>query len=121
MMAVGWPTTGRVWVEVGYWITRWMTQLPSGEIRSGDPEPNLLGLGLASFGAGDCGSGRWKGVVDRSLIVRSAVPLVRGSTAGDPLSCSSVAGVLLGAAIVKVVTPSGGPASRPRSTCDLLV
>jgi hypothetical protein len=48
------------------------------------------------------------------------VPRVRGFTAGDPLSSSSVvAGVLLGATTVKGVMPSGGPASRPRSTCDL--
>jgi hypothetical protein len=45
--------------------------------------------------------------------------LVRGSTAGDPLSSSSVAGVLLGAATVNGVTPFSCPASRPRSTCDL--
>jgi hypothetical protein len=54
-----------------------------------------------------------------SLIMRSVVPLVRGSTADDPLSSSSVAGVLLGAATVKEVMPSGGPASRLRSTCNL--
>jgi hypothetical protein len=47
------------------------------------------------------------------------VPLVRGSTASDPLPYSSVARVLPGAVTIKGVVPSGGPASRPRSTCDL--
>jgi hypothetical protein len=109
----------RVRVEVGNRITRRMTRLPSGEICGGDPKPNPLGIGLASFGVGDGGSGWWKGVASRSLIVRSAVPLIRGSTTSDPLSCSSVTGVLLGAATVKGVMPSGGPTSCPRSTCDL--
>jgi hypothetical protein len=45
--------------------------------------------------------------------------LVRGSTADDSLSCSSVVGVLLGAAIVNEVMPTGGLASHPKSTCDL--
>jgi hypothetical protein len=36
----------------------------------------------------------------------------------DPLP-SSVVGVLLGEATVKGEAPSGGLASRPRSTCDL--
>jgi hypothetical protein len=47
------------------------------------------------------------------------VPLVRGSTADDFLSSSSVAGVHLGAATVKGVMPFGGLAGRPRSTCDI--
>jgi hypothetical protein len=121
----GWPTNGRVRVEVGNWITQRMTRLPSREIRIGEPEPNLLGLGLASSCVGDGGFGLWNRVVGRSLIMRSAISLVKGSSAGDPLSSSSssssssIAGVLLGAAIVKGVMPSGGPASRPRSTCDL--
>jgi hypothetical protein len=54
----------------------------------------------------------------RSLIVRSVVPLVRGSIAGDPLPCS-VAEVLTSQATVKGVTPSSGLVRRPRSTCDL--
>jgi hypothetical protein len=48
------------------------------------------------------------------MIERSVVPLVKRSTASDPLP-SSVPGVLLGAAIVKGEAPSGGPTSRPRS------
>jgi hypothetical protein len=47
------------------------------------------------------------------------VPLVRGSTTGDPLSCSFVAEVLTSPATMNGVTPSGGPANRPRSTCVL--
>jgi hypothetical protein len=96
-----------------------MTRLPSGEILGGQLEPNPLRLGLASSNVSDGGSGLWKGVADRSLIVRSVMPLVRGSTTGDPLSSSSIVEVLLGAATVKGVMPSGGPASRPRSTYDL--
>jgi hypothetical protein len=96
-----------------------MTWLPSGEIHGDELEPNPLGLGLASFGVCDGGSGRWKGVDGRSLIVRSAVPLVRGSTASDPLSCSSVVGVLLGAATVNGMMLVGGLASHPKLTCDL--
>jgi hypothetical protein len=46
------------------------------------------------------------------------MPLVRGSTAGDPLS-SSVAGVLLGPATMNEVMPSGDLANRPRLTCVL--
>jgi hypothetical protein len=49
------------------------------------------------------------------------VPLVRGSTAGDPLSRSSVAGALTSPTTVNGVAPSGGPASHPRSTWVLLV
>jgi hypothetical protein len=44
------------------------------------------------------------------------VPLVRGSAAGDTLSCSSVVGVLLGVATMKGVMPAGGPSSHPKST-----
>jgi hypothetical protein len=90
--------------------------LPSREIHGGEPRPDPLGLGFASFGVGDGGSDRWKGVAGRSLIVRSAVPLVRGSAAGDTLSCSSVVGVLLGVATMKGVMPAGGPSSHPKST-----
>jgi hypothetical protein len=96
-----------------------MTWLPSGEIHGGDPKSNLLGLGLASSSVDDGGSGRWKGVASQSLIVRSVVTLARGSTAGDPLSCSSVTGVLTSPTIVNGVMPSGGPTNRPRSTCVL--
>jgi hypothetical protein len=59
-----------------------------------------------------------EGCSGRSLIMRLAMPLVRDSTASDPLSCSYVVGILLGAATVKGVTPSGGPTNCPRSTCD---
>jgi hypothetical protein len=34
-----------------------MTRLPSGEIHGGEPEPNLLGLELASSSVDDGGSG----------------------------------------------------------------
>jgi hypothetical protein len=110
---------GPVWVKVGNWITRLMIQFHIGESRDGEPEPDPLGLGFASSGVGDGGSTLWLGVADWSVIMRLAVPLVRGSTADDPLPSSSVAWVLLGAATVNGVVPSGGPASRPRSTCDL--
>jgi hypothetical protein len=46
------------------------------------------------------------------------MPLVMGSTAGDPLP-SSIAGALTSLATVNGVTPSGGPANRLRLTCDL--
>jgi hypothetical protein len=42
----------------------------------------------------------------------------KGSIAGDPFP-SSVAGALTSLATVNGVAPSGGPASLPRSTCDL--
>jgi hypothetical protein len=83
-MAPGWSAVGRVRVEVGNRITQRMTQLPSGDIHSGELEPNPLGLGLASSGVGDARSGLWRGVVSPSLIVRLVVPLVRGSTTDDP-------------------------------------
>jgi hypothetical protein len=51
--------TDRVWVEVGNRITRWMTRLPSGEIRGSELEPNPLGLGFAASGVGDGGSALW--------------------------------------------------------------
>jgi hypothetical protein len=93
MMAPGWPATGWVWVEVGNRITR----LPSGEICGGEPEPNPVGFVVSNVGDG--GSTLWYGVADRSLIMRSVVPRVRGFTAGDPFSSSSsVVGVLLGPA-----------------------
>jgi hypothetical protein len=110
---------GRVQVEVGNRITRWMTRMPSGEICGGEPKPNSLGLGFAVSSVGDGGSSLWYGVASRSPIMRSVIPLVRGSTAGDPLSCSSVAGVLISTATVNGVMPSGGPANHPRSTCDI--
>jgi hypothetical protein len=56
-----------------------MTRLSSGEIRGGESEPNPLGLGFAVSDVGDGGSALWYGVAGRSLIVRSTVPLVRGS------------------------------------------
>jgi hypothetical protein len=120
-MTPGWPAVGQVWVEVGNRITRWMTRLPRGEICGGEPDPNPLGLGFIMSAVGDGGSSLWYGVAGQSLIMRSALPLVRGSIAGDPLSCSSVAGVILGPATMNGVMPSSGPASRPRSTCDLRV
>jgi hypothetical protein len=52
------------------------------------------------------------------VIERSVVPIVRVSTASDPLP-SSVAGALTSPATTNGVAPSGGPASRPRSTCNL--
>jgi hypothetical protein len=58
------------------------------------------------------------GVAGQSLIVRSTVPRVRGSTVGEPLS-SSVVGVLLNPAIMNGVVPSSGPANRPTLTCVL--
>jgi hypothetical protein len=67
-----------------------MTRLPSGEIRGSEPEPNLLGLGFVVSSVGDGGSDLWYGLAGWSLIMKSAVPRVRGSTAGDPLSLSVV-------------------------------
>jgi hypothetical protein len=77
---------GPVWVKVGNWITRLMIQFHIGESRDGEPEPDPLGLGFASSGVGDGGSALWLGVADWSVIMRLAVPLVRGSTADDPPS-----------------------------------
>jgi hypothetical protein len=96
-----------------------MTLLPSGESNGGESEPNPLGLGFAKFGVGEGGSALWYGIASWSLIVRSAVPLVKGSIAGDPLSCSFVVELLTSLATVNGVMPSGGPANRPRSTCVL--
>jgi hypothetical protein len=95
-----------------------MIRLPSGELCGGKPEPDPLGLGfvVSCVGAGGSAPG-WE-VVCWSLIVRSPMPRVRGSTAGDPLS-SSIAGVLLGPATVNGVVPSGGSANCPKSTCVL--
>jgi hypothetical protein len=36
-----------------------MMQLPSGESRGGELDPDLLGLGFASSGVGDGGSSLW--------------------------------------------------------------
>jgi hypothetical protein len=47
------------------------------------------------------------------------VPLVKGSTTGDPLPSSSVAGVFTSPATVNGVMPTGGPANRSMSTCVL--
>jgi hypothetical protein len=82
--APGWPAAGRVRVEVGNWITRQMMWLPNGESCGSEPDPDPLVLGFAPSGVGDGGSAMWYG--GWSLIVRSIVPLVRGSTVGDPLS-----------------------------------
>jgi hypothetical protein len=76
---------GQVGVEVGNRITQWMMRLPSGECLGGEPDPNPLGLGFVESNVREGGSALWNGVVGRSLIERSAVPLVKGSTASDPL------------------------------------
>jgi hypothetical protein len=94
-----------------------MIWLLSGEILGGEPDPNQLGF--AESGVSYGGSVLSYGVVSRSLIVRSAISLVRGSTTGDPLSYSSVSGILTSSTTVNGVMPSSGPANRPRSTCDL--
>jgi hypothetical protein len=117
-MAPWWPTAGWFRVERGNRITRQMTQLPSGENRGGESEPDPLGFGFVVSSVGDGGSALGWEVAGRSLIMRSAMLCVRSSTACDPLS-SSVAGVLLGLATMNGVMPSGGPANRPRSTCVL--
>jgi hypothetical protein len=106
---------------VGNQITRQMIRLLSGDILGGEPDPNLLGLGFAESGVGEGGFALWYGIVGRSLIVRSAVPLVRGSTIGDPFSCSSITRVLTSLTTVNRVMPSGCPANRPRSICVLRV
>jgi hypothetical protein len=59
VIAPGWPVATWVQVEVGNQITRWMTQLPSGEILGGEPDPKPLGLGLVESGVGEGGSGLW--------------------------------------------------------------
>jgi hypothetical protein len=119
VMAPGWSAAGRVGVEVGNQIIRWMIRLPSGESLGGELDSNPLGLGFVESGVREGGSALWNGVADRSVIVRSVVPLVRGSTVGDPLLSSSVVGVLTSPATMNGVMPSSGPASRPRSTCVL--
>jgi hypothetical protein len=45
--APGWPAADWVRVQGGNWITRWMTQLLSGESCGGELEPDPLGLGFA--------------------------------------------------------------------------
>jgi hypothetical protein len=119
VIAPRWPAPDQVQVEVGNRITRRITRLPSDEILGGELDPNLLELGFVKFSVDEGGSALWYGIVGRSLIVRSVVPLVRGSTVGDPLSYSSVVGVLTNPATVNKVMPSGGLANRPWSTCVL--
>jgi hypothetical protein len=116
-MAPGWLAAGRV--GVGNRITWQMMWLPSGESLGGELDPNPLGLGFVESDVGKGGSALWNGVVGWSVIERSTVPLVKGSTTDDPLLSSSVVGVLTSPATVNGVMPSGGPASRPRSTCIL--
>jgi hypothetical protein len=116
-MVPRWPTTGRVGVEVGNRFTRRMMWLPSGESLGGELDPNLLGLGFVESGVGEGGSALWNGVADRSVIERSVVALVKGFSIGNPLLSSSVVGVLTRPTTVNGVMASGGPASRPRSTC----
>jgi hypothetical protein len=106
VMAPRWPMVGGVWVTGGNRMTRRMIRLLSGEILGGEPDPNLLGLGFAEFGVGEVGSTLWYDVAGQSLIIRSAIPLVRGSTTGDPLSYPSVAGVLTSPTTVNGVMPS---------------
>jgi hypothetical protein len=89
-----------------------MTQLLSGKILGGELEPDLLGLGFVMSSVGDGGSVRGWGVVGRSLI---AMPRIRGSTIGDPLS-SFVTGALLSLATMNAVMPSDGLTNRPKST-----
>jgi hypothetical protein len=90
----GWLTAGRVGVDVGNRIIRQMMHLPSGESLGDEPDPNPLALGFVESGVGEGGSALWNGVVSRSVIERSAVPLVKGSTTGDPFLSSYVVGVL---------------------------
>jgi hypothetical protein len=104
---------------VGNQITQRMIQLPSGEILGGELDPNPLGLGFAKSGVSEDGSTLWYGIVGRSLVVKSVIPLVRGSTVGNPFSCSSIAGVLTSMATMNGVMPSGGLANCLRSTCVL--
>jgi hypothetical protein len=54
-----WLAADWVWVEVGNRITRRMMWLPSGESLGVELDPNALGLGFASSGVGDGGSGPW--------------------------------------------------------------
>jgi hypothetical protein len=118
-MAPGWPAAGWVGVEVGNRITQRMIRLPSGESLSGEPDPNSFGLGFVESSVGKGGAALWNGVVGQSVIERSAVLLIRGSIAGDPLLSSFVVGVLTSPTFVDGVMPSGGLASRPMSTCIL--
>jgi hypothetical protein len=50
------PVAGQAQVELGNWITRRMTWLPSCEILNDEPDPNLLALGFVEFGVGEGGS-----------------------------------------------------------------
>jgi hypothetical protein len=93
--------------------------LPSGESLDSEPDLNPLGLGFVVSGVGEGGSALRNGVAGWSVIERSAVPLLKGSTVGDPLLSSSVVGVLTRSATVNGVMPFGGLASCPRSTCVL--
>jgi hypothetical protein len=92
-----------------------MTQLSSGRILGGEQEPDPLGLGFTVSTVSHSGFALGWGVVNRSLIMRLVVPLVRGSIAGDPHS-PYVAEALLGPATVNGVMPSNGLTNRPRST-----
>jgi hypothetical protein len=83
-----------------------MIQLLRGEIH----------LGFIESGVSEGGSAMWYAVAVRSLIIKSVVPLVRGCTIGDPLSYSSIAGVLT--SLATGVMPSGGSANYPRDLCS---
>jgi hypothetical protein len=50
------PVAGQAQVELGNWITRRMTWLPSCEILNDEPDPNLLALGFVESGVGEGGS-----------------------------------------------------------------
>jgi hypothetical protein len=121
MMTPGWLAASWVQVEVGNRITWQMTRLPSGEILGGELDPNPLGLGFVESSVGEGGSALWNGVAGRSVIERFVVPIVRGSTAGDPLLSISVVWVLTSPASMNGVIPSGGSTNRPRSTCVLRI
>jgi hypothetical protein len=84
VMTPGRSVAGRVGVEVGKRIARRMIRLPSGESLGGEPNPNPLGLWFVESGVGEGGSTLWNGIAGRSMIERSIVPLVRGSTVDDP-------------------------------------
>jgi hypothetical protein len=87
-----------------------------GEILDGESDSNPLELGFVESGVSEGGSALWYAVAVRSLIIKSVVPLVRGCTIGDPLSCSSIAGVLT--SLATGVMPSGGSANCPRNLCS---
>jgi hypothetical protein len=92
---------------VGNQITRQMMLLPSGESLGGELDPNPLGLGFVKSGVSEGGSALWNGVAGRSVIERSDMPLVKGSTTDDPLLSSSIVGVL-----TRPPTVNGGDALR---------